>query len=241
MYVTEPNSTAVILPREDDQRFRRLLKLTPSFQLLGRQDRARVHAEHCVREKFQSVYGAELDSFLPYLLTMHCAGRLTGVAGIKPAASGPLFLEQYLSEPLESRIGKLIGTTPDRAAIAEIGNLASASNGGSLAIFIVLASALLACGYEHMVFTATRTLRHRFTRLGFEFQHLADANLGSLPETSAESWGSYYDNEPQVVLGNAAQAVALIESRALFACVGRTLSAEIDRIAAQLHEVRATL
>lgn len=241
MYLSEPKAAVTLLPGEDNQRFRRLLKLTPSFQLLGRQDGARARAEHCVQEKFHAAFGAELDAFLPHLLTMHCAGRLTGVAGINPAATGPLFLEQYLAEPLESRIGRLTGSVPDRAAIVEIGNLVSASNGGSLAIFIVLASALLACGYEHMVFTATRSLRDRFSRLGFEFQHLADARLDCLPEASADTWGSYYDHDPQVVLGSAAQAVTLIESKTLFSCVGRALSVEIDRIAAQLLQVRATL
>ncbi len=239
MYLSEAQSTAVILPGEENHRFRRLLKLTPSFQLLCRQDDAREAAEHCVRDKFQSAYGADLDTFLPFMLTMHCAGRLTGVSGINPAASGPLFLEQYLAEPLESRIGKIIGHTPDRGSIVEIGNLVSASNGGSLAIFIVLASALAACGYDHMVFTATRKLRSRFTRLGFEFQHVADANLDCLIDSDAESWGSYYDNDPQVVLGSAVQAVQLIESRALFSCLRKTLSGEIDRIAVQLLKSRS--
>jgi hypothetical protein len=241
MYLTETNSTALLLAGEENNRFRRLLKLTPAFQLLGRGDEAREAAELCVRGKFHSAYGAELDTFLPYMLTMHCAGRLTGVSGINPAAKGPLFLEQYLAEPLESRIGKITGQTADRAAIVEIGNLVSASNGGSLAIFIVLASALAACGYEHMVFTATRKLRHRFTRLGFDFQHLADANLDCLPDSSAGNWGSYYDNNPQVVLGSATQAVELIESRALFSCVSKTLSGEIDRVAAQLLRTRTAL
>lgn len=241
MYLTETNSTAVMLPDEETNRFRRLLKLTPAFHLLGRQDEAREAAELCVRDKFHSAYGAELETFLPYMLTMHCAGRLTGVSGINPAAGGPLFLEQYLAEPLESRIGRVTGHSADRASIVEIGNLVSASNGGSLAIFIVLASALAACGYDHMVFTATSKLRQRFTRLGFDFQHLADANLDCLPDSSAVNWGSYYENDPQVVLGSATQAVELIASRALFSCLGKALSGEIDRVAAQLLRTRAVL
>lgn len=241
MHLTEPRSTAVILPDEDGHRFRRLLKLTPTFQLLRQQDESRKAAEHCVRVKFQSTYGAELDTFLPYMLTMHCAGQITGVAGINSAASGPLFLEQYLDEPLQSRIETLVGQAPKRSSIVEIGNLVSATNGGSLAIFIVLASALAACGYEHMVFTATRKLRNRFERLGFEFQYLADAELDCLPDTSAGSWGSYYDNEPQVVIGSALQAVKLIKSRTLFSCLSKTLAVEIDNIATQLLQTRIAL
>ena len=238
MYLTETTSTTLAQPVEENHRFRRLLKLTPSFELLGREHAARETAESCVSDKFHSAFGAELESFLPYMLTMHCAGRLTGVSGINPASHGTLFLEQYLTDSLETHLEKAVGHPVDRNSVVEIGNLVSATNGGSLAVFIVLASALAACGCDHMVFTATRKLRSRFARLGFEFQHVADANPHCLPDSSAESWGSYYDNDPQVVVGSSAQAVELIKSRALFSCLAKTLSGEIDRVSAQLLQTR---
>lgn len=240
----------------DKVRFARFLRLAPQFQLLGREHPGRTAAESCIRDRFLDAFGAELDSFLPLLLAMNCGSRLSGVAGISQASRTTLFLEQYLDTPIEQavaeglarrdsaagsvtgRAGAAGSTSVSRDSIVEIGNLVAASNGASLGIFIVLASALHQAGFTHLVFTATEKLRSKFNRLGFETTLLADADPTRLSSGDGVSWGSYYANKPQVVTGELHQAMTAIADSYLFTCLAAAFSSQIDALAAELSNLR---
>jgi len=218
----------------DKARFARLLRLTPQFQLLGPDCVQRADAEICIRNKFLEAYGAELQAFLPQLLSMKCGGRLSGVAGICQAGRQQLFLERYLSVPVEQALQEKLGTATHRNSIVEIGNLVATNNGASLAIFIVLATLLYQAGFSHMVFTATEKLRNKFEKLGFETAVLADADPVCLVGADADCWGSYYANKPQVVAGDLLMACKLIAGRPLFSCIELAFSAQIHSLSEQL-------
>ena len=220
-------SEALTPPLGESARFSRLLRLVPSFQLLNPQSVNRGQAEIFIGEKFQEVYGAELHDFLPQLLTMQCAGKLSGVAGISPARGRALFLEQYLDKPVEQELAALTGKSVRREEIVEIGNLVAANNGASLALFIVLASLLQDAGFTTLVFTLTEQLRNKFHRLGFEPLFIADAEESELAPGTGSRWGSYYQQRPQVMAGNLQKAVSLIDRGQLYTCIRMALDGQI--------------
>lgn len=119
---------------------------------------------------------------------------LLAAAGFRFAGSDQLFLEQYTPAPVE----ELLDTPRNR--IVEIGNLASAGNGGSLLLFLALASFLGSLGASHAVMTGTAALARYLAWLGLAPQPICPASSTALGNT-AHQWGSYYDNQPFVMSG----------------------------------------
>lgn len=236
MYLT---STAVqpLQPQGDldNAYFKRLLKLTPEFLLSDPRCDQRPAAESYVKEKFLDTYGADIHDFLQYLISMRCLGSLSGVVGLSFASQQALFLEQYLESPIENELGNVSHAQVRRNSVVEVGNLVATTRGASFALFIVVATALSRAGFEHMVFTATRQLRSTFDKLGFKTVFLSDANLGSVNTGSDNSWGSYYDSEPQVVTGSLKDALEVIANRNLFNCLQIVFGDEIDALVRQLR------
>lgn len=215
--------------------YSRILRLAPEFQLHSGQSVERITAESYIQEKFHHAYGAQPHEFLSTLLTMQCAGKLSGVAGLSIATRNPLFLEQYLNIPIEQELEKLLQRNIQRSSIVEIGNLVSTTQGASLALFVVLASVLYQAGYKFMAFTATEQLRHKFNRLGFKMHFIAGAKEGALKNPTSDNWGSYYQATPQVVVGSLKQAVDLIATRNISSCVQKMLHTQIAALTTQLH------
>ena len=218
----------------DTARFSRLLRLTPQFELLSTDSIAKTQAQALINTGFRRAFTANLESFMPQLLTMHCVGKLSGVAGLCLAKQQSLFLEQYLAAPIESEIETISGLRTSRDGIVEVGNLVAANNGASLAVFIVLASSLQQAGFTHMVFTATESLLEKFNRLGFGTQFLANADINMLKQTNQTNWGTYYDKSPQVVVGELSVANELIGQHSLYHCIQTTFSKQIESVTQQL-------
>jgi hypothetical protein len=163
----------------------------------------RAPLERFIAERFREVHGASVQHFCAHLLGMHDAlGRWQAAAGYTPAASGRLFLEQYLDQPAEELLGAAAGTRVARASVAEVGNLAAAPGMGRLLIPAV-GRHLHRLGYRWVVFTATRELRNALRRLQLEPLQLAPALPARLPDAGA-AWGSYYRHDPAVMGGRIA-------------------------------------
>lgn len=100
--------------------------------------------EHSIHQCFADVHHADVHHYLPELLALRDShGRLIAAAGMRPASSGPLFLENYLDEPLESAVSRVAGAALGRECMVEVGNLASLS-AGSARIMIIAVTWLLA-------------------------------------------------------------------------------------------------
>ena len=56
--------------------------------------------EACISDRFARQYGARIEQFLPFLLSLNVAGQLGAVAGLRLARQSELFLEQYLEVPV---------------------------------------------------------------------------------------------------------------------------------------------
>ncbi|NQV69389.1 MAG: thermostable hemolysin [Pseudohongiella sp.] len=218
-------------------RITQLIRPVPAFDLVQRHSSLRPQVEAYIESKFKASYGATPSEYLPLLLTLRCVDQLSGAAGISIAAlEERLFLEQYLDLPVEQVLQQTLGSEVQRQGIVEIGNLVATTNGASRIIFIVLASVLYQAGFEWMVFTATKPLLAGFKKLGFENYSLGKAELARLSSDSAESWGSYYQNKPEVVAGRLSCAMDIIQSRKLFKCVQTLYKSRIDSLSAQIRQ-----
>lgn len=186
----------------------------PQRLLVDRQDAQRPEVEQFIRERFAAEFGATLYHFLPELLTLRQAdGQLLAAAGVASAAAGPLFLEQYLAQPIEQLLAHQLGCELPRSAIAEVGNLAACCAGGARLLITHMTHHLHAAGYRYVVFTGTRTLRNAFRRLGLLPLALAPAEARQLGE-HATDWGRYYAEQPQVMAGSVALGQRLLQQAA---------------------------
>lgn len=165
----------------------------------GAPDRAELEA--FVREAFARKHDASVASFMPTLLSFRDAGgQLRGVIGLRDAQPQPLYLEQYLGQPVEAAIGTATGTIVPRSQVIEVGNLAGASCRAAVRMVAMLPSYLLARDYRWIVFTATSAVRNILQGFGAPLVELARAD-GSRVSEGPDRWGRYYDNDPRVLAG----------------------------------------
>lgn len=165
-----------------------------------------------IYQRYADVYHADVSHFLPFLLAAVSAQEIQAVLGLRPGSCGQFFVEQYLAEPVEKAISNvLLQTDPQtpasavhRCRVIETGNLASLK-GGSQRLFIVLTELLYQAGFDWVCFTATPQITALLQRLGFAPEVLAPASPSCLPDRGL-SWGSYYDNKPNVLVGNVQKA-----------------------------------
>jgi hypothetical protein len=213
----------------------RLLNPGPRFELSGPDDAERAQVEACVAEKFRGAWNARVTQFLPQLLSMHCLGSCSAVAGLRPAGSAPLFLERYLDQPVEQVLAAAAGVTVSRRQLVEIGNLVASQRGASHLLFLILAAALHRAGYRWLVFTATHALRNNLHKLGLPLLALGPASPERLAPEARSEWGDYYRSEPWVMAGNLDAAMALIAERPLLRRVARLYRHQLTYLAAALR------
>ncbi|MGV8844247.1 MAG: thermostable hemolysin [Pseudomonas sp.] len=159
--------------------------------------------ERFIQERFATQHGATVRHFMPCLLGLEDAtGQLQGAVGLRNAGSGPLFLERYLTQPVEAMIAGQHGSTaPSRQQVVEVGNLAAASPGAARLLIVALTDLLVAMGFRWVTFTGTQTLLNSFQRLGLTPLPLGPADQACMGDELAD-WGRYYDGQPQVMAGD---------------------------------------
>ena len=161
-------------------------------------DRAEVEA--FIHDVFKRAYNAEITLFLPNLVALRDQdGILMAAFGWKKAVDGPLFLEQYLDEPIESLISRRLDKHITRDQITKIGNLAVANprNAGVLIAHVIQHS--LDIGIEWCVATAHHSLQNGLIKGGRDVYPLFPADKSRLPLEEQAKWGSYYHHQPQVI------------------------------------------
>jgi hypothetical protein len=174
-------------------------------------DPTRDSVEAFIRSIYRDRYSADVPHWAPSLMSLANEGTVVAAVGYR-AAIGPLFLERYLSEPVEVLIGAQAGTTVSRGRIFEVGHFAAARPGAGRAMMSALARHLARNGCAWVVCTATRQLRTLFTRIGLPAFALAPAHASRLGSDAA-AWGTYYDHSPVVLAGSLPQGLAALEGR----------------------------
>ncbi|WP_268800987.1 thermostable hemolysin [Pseudomonas huanghezhanensis] len=182
--------------------------------------------ETFIQHRFYQAHNANVQHFMPELFGLNDAsGTLCAVAGVRVAASGSLFLEHYLDDPIEQVVQARAGNTVQRQAIVEVGNLA-ASNLGSARLSIITMTWLLAMGgLEWVAFTGNAGLVNSFNRLGLRPVTLCSADPLRLGD-DRHAWGSYYDTQPSVHVGDIRAGFMHLSQSGLFERFGLPLITE---------------
>ena len=127
--------------------------------------------EEFIIDTYAKAYGAKIGVHYPILMSVRDEnGTILAALGFRYATGGDLFLEQYLTHPVEE-----ILDTP-RSTITEIGNLASSGGGASIFLFAALSAYLDGKGQTHAVITGTNFIEKRLRALGLKPICLAKAN-----------------------------------------------------------------
>ncbi len=171
----------------------------PGLLLLDAQHPQRGVVEAFIHDIYAERYGADVRGFTPYLVAQ-CddAGELAAAAGYRPAAQGPLFLERYLTAPLERSI-PVAGLS--RRHLVEVGHLAARRAGYGRRLIVQLGAHLAERDFQWMASTLTQGLRTIFSRLGLSMLELGEAQPMALG-AEAVHWGAYYAHQPKVMAGH---------------------------------------
>jgi len=183
-------------------------------------DTQRPAFEAFIQQRFRLAHGADIRHFMPQLFGVsHANGDLCAVAGVRLACAEPLFLERYLDHPIDPLISAAADQTVERQAIAEVGNLA-ASDTGSARLSIIAITWLLAMGgLEWVAFTGNIGLVNSFHRLGLKPVTLCAADPQRLGD-DRHLWGSYYESQPWVHVGNIRAGFIHLRNMGLFSRLG---------------------
>jgi hypothetical protein len=172
--------------------------------LIDAGDPQRKKVETFIAQRFLEVHGAQITVFMPQLLALFDdQGDVRAAVGMRDASLERLFLEYYLDIPVERRIADRATSGcvfPERERIVEIGNLASIDRLASRRLFKLLARRVSADDYQWAVFTGCSSLHRMFATLGIETVSLGRALQSRLP-SDQQTWGGYYEDNPQVVAG----------------------------------------
>ena len=174
-------------------------------------DAGRRALEEFIHATFKRAYGANIQHFLPRLMSLKDhRDDLIAAVGFHAAKNNSLFLEQYLDNPIENVISEKLGRHVQRHKIMEVGNLAVATAGGARGLIIALTSYLKGAGFDWVVFTAVPSLVNSFQKMGLEIIPLTEAKKERLIN-GRDQWGSYYDANPMVVAGDVSRGFAKLE------------------------------
>jgi hypothetical protein len=172
--------------------------------VIGLDHPLRERVEIFIARQFREVHGAHICVFMPQLLALFDEqGEVRAAVGMRDAGVERLFLEYYLDTSIEQAIAdkaEPVGTVAERERIVEIGNLASIDRHASRNLFKLLARCLAAAGFQWAVFTGCSSLHRMFAILGIETVGLGRALQSRLP-ADQQTWGGYYEDNPQVVAG----------------------------------------
>ena len=182
---------------------RMMPRLEPSFP--GDEERAGLEA--FIAGVFLQSHGARTSHYAARLLGLRGQdGQWCAALGYTRATSGALFVEHYLDHPLEQGVAAALGEPVERAALAEVGNLAASADGLGRLLIALPTVHLFEQGVQHVVFTATRALSNAFVRLGVPLVDMGPADPARVPGGEA-SWGDYYRHDPRILAGRVASGL----------------------------------
>ncbi len=232
-------SATALLQSETEFIPNRILRRLPSIaginvDLDSIDSEQRLLVETYIHEKFNARYAANVQHFLPYILTLKCNDNICSTVGIRLAESGPLYLEKYLQNPIEQEIGMHFKTAIQRKSIVEIGNLVSTWRGSSQLLFVFLTDLLFRIEREWVVFTATKDVEHLLQKMHFDLIPLGIASENMLGDDK-DQWGSYYQDNPRLILGHIPDAMSRLKQSALMSYPLSLFSNKIEKLAERLN------
>lgn len=189
------------------------------LQVHGVDDPGRAAVQAFIARIYAERFGARVQQFAPSLVSLRDPhnGELVAAAGYRFADTGPLFLERYLSAPIEDLLSAQHGASVARQGVVEVGHLAADRAGEGRRLIGLLGQHLAQQPEqrptEWVVSTLTQELRHLFVRLGVTPLALGQADPAAVGNDLAD-WGRYYEHRPVVLAGRLQAALRLMDRRA---------------------------
>jgi Thermostable hemolysin len=166
----------------------------------GRDSADRAEVEQFISGIFYQSCGAKVRFFLPVLMSLRdLDGKLIAACGIRSAGTERLFLENYMGQPVEQVLSERLGSPVARSDIVEIGNYSVAEMGMSRLLISAIFDQLHATSKQWAVFTAIQLVRNALIKQNIFPRVLCDADIKRLPPEAQSEWGSYYEQNPQVM------------------------------------------
>lgn len=180
---------------------RRPLGRTLRLAVAGSEASQRPELEAFVQAAFKRRHDANVTGFMPTLLSFRdTVGQLRGVVGLRDAGRRPLYLEQYLEQPIDAAIAAATGQPVCRSQVVEVGNLAGANCRAAVRMVALLPAYLLSLDYRWIAFTATSSVRTILAGFGAPLLELARAD-GARISKGRDQWGRYFETDPRVFAG----------------------------------------
>ena len=190
----------------------------------------RKSAEQFIKQGFNKAYNANISITMPQILTVK-NGNFKAALGIRSAKS-PLFIEQYLSSPIEQNIPRSTQEI-NRNDIVEIGSLYSNATRFTLPLFLVTAVSLFYQNYKYLTFAGTSHVLNILSKAGVNFSTIGDAKESAL-SPSDDDWGSYYDTNPKVVVVALSSVISAIDKQEKYQQLFKSLEEKIASVCKQL-------
>ena len=165
--------------------------------------------EAFIKHVYWRHHAAKLHYFMPTLLASwgkEVEGPLAAV-GLRGLQENPIFLEQYLSVPIEQTLREF-DSSVTRAHIAEIGNLACISSRISPLMIVAVAHFLAEQQRSWAVFTGTKLVRLILARAGLDVIEIKRAE-GHCLGGKLHDWGTYYEQNPFVMAVRVSDALRI--------------------------------
>jgi len=176
-----------------------LAKILPDLCMVEHDHPERTRLEQYIHDRFAREYGADINSFMPYLVKLGNNHKVDAALGFRTAPDNRLFLETYLEKPVQEELAEITGLEITREKIIEVGNLAATRPGSSTLLFAAMSCFLDSIGYEWVVISATPTVQNIFSKLQIPLFGLAVAHEDALPAHQKSLWGTYYQTRPLVL------------------------------------------
>lgn len=160
------------------------------YQIIEPNHPQRHAVENFICERYWVHFNACLNHLPQRLIAVFEGNQIVAACGMQLAEEGPLFSEYYLNRPLQ----------PARHKLAEVGSMAVLNGSYLQPLFVAIHQAAQDFQRDHLLFTVTRFLQLKLTRLGIQAQAIASAHESALPRTLQNLWGNYYQQQPQVFM-----------------------------------------
>lgn len=157
-------------------------------------------AQQEAREHIQSVYsacyGARIERFAPRLVTArNQQGDIVCAAGVRTAQDG-FFSDSYIDGGFANALHFPDGAPVPLSQVMEVVSVASTTPFPVLGVLDFLLGWGRENGMRCGVFTVTSKLRRLIDRTGIDYTAICRADPARIE--NAESWGSYYKQDPWV-------------------------------------------
>jgi len=178
-----------------------------------------------VHQQYWRAHGATLRSLMfTRFAILGEDNAPSAVVGIKQFNDQSTLVEKYLDSPIEQVISQFIKQPVLRSQVVEVGNLAADSLIQSCRLIVFLLNWLSEQGIQYATCTGTNAVRLALKRARVPFNTIGDADAERLGDERWH-WGSYYDNDPKILLIDIKEGLSAVSTRYHFTSVQQELPA----------------